>query len=132
MDPAAEAKLLRLLGLGVRGRGAVVGVDRVREAAQKGTLALAVVAPDASRHSLDKVLPLLAAKRVTVIEGPGATALGHAVGRETTAADWTHRIDVGDVTTATIDLAKDNVQFGLRAVDRQGLRSPVAFPRLAS
>ncbi|MFG2004615.1 M20/M25/M40 family metallo-hydrolase [Spirillospora sp. NPDC048911] len=54
------------------------------------------------------------------------------VWRETTAADWTHRIDVGDVTTATIDLAKDNVQFGLRAVDRQGLRSPVAFPRLAS
>ena len=86
MNPAAEAKLLRLLGLGVRGRGAVVGVDRVREAAAKGTLALAVVAPDASRHSLDKVLPLLAAKRVTVIEGPGAAALGHAVGRETTAA----------------------------------------------
>ncbi|GAA2595877.1 M20/M25/M40 family metallo-hydrolase [Actinomadura fulvescens] len=54
------------------------------------------------------------------------------VWRETTAADWTHRIDVGDVTTATIDLAKDNVQFGLRAVDRRGLRSPVAFPRLAS
>ena len=86
MEPAAEAKLLRLLGLGVRGRGAVVGVERVREAASKGTLALAVVAPDVSRHSLDKVLPLLAAKRVPVVEGPGAEALGHAVGRETTAA----------------------------------------------
>ena len=85
MDPAAEAKMLRLLGLGVRGRGAVVGVERVREAAAKGTLALAVVAPDVSQHSLDKVLPLLAAKRVTVIEGPGSVALGHAVGRETTA-----------------------------------------------
>jgi ribosomal protein L7Ae-like RNA K-turn-binding protein len=85
MIPAAEAKLLRLLGLGVRGRGAVVGVERVREAATKGTLVLAVVAPDVSRHSLDKVLPLLAAKRVTVVEGPSAATLGHAVGRETTA-----------------------------------------------
>jgi ribosomal protein L7Ae-like RNA K-turn-binding protein len=86
MDPAAEAKLLRLLGLGVRGRGAVVGVERVREAAVKGTLSLAVIAPDASRHSLDKVVPLLAAKRVAVVEGPGAEALGHAVGRQATAA----------------------------------------------
>jgi peptidase M28-like protein len=48
--------------------------------------------------------------------------------RETTAADWTHRIDVGDVTSVTIDLSKDNVQFGIRAVDRDGHRSPVAFP----
>jgi ribosomal protein L7Ae-like RNA K-turn-binding protein len=86
MDAATETKLLRLLGLGVRGRGATVGVERVREAAARGTLALVVVAPDASRHSLDKVLPLLAAKRVTVVEGPGAEVLGHAVGRQTTAA----------------------------------------------
>ena len=26
------------------------------------------------------------------------------------------------------DLSKDNVQFGVRAVDRDGYRSPVAFP----
>jgi hypothetical protein len=50
------------------------------------------------------------------------------VWRETTAPEWTHRIDVGDVTTVTIDLAKDNVQFGIRAVDRDGHHSPVAFP----
>lgn len=86
MDEATWTKVLRLLGLGVRSRGAVVGVERVREAASKGTLVLAVVAPDASHHSLDKVLPLLAAKRVMVIEGPGAEVLGRAVGRETTAA----------------------------------------------
>jgi Zn-dependent M28 family amino/carboxypeptidase len=48
--------------------------------------------------------------------------------RETTAPDWTHVIPVGDVTTATIDLAKDNVHFGVRAVDRDGHRSPVAYP----
>ncbi len=50
------------------------------------------------------------------------------VWRETTAAEWTHVIPVGDVTSATVDLSKDNVFFGVRAVDRAGLRSPVAFP----
>jgi Zn-dependent M28 family amino/carboxypeptidase len=50
------------------------------------------------------------------------------VWRESTAPDWTHVIPVGDVTTATIDLSKDNVQFGVRAVDTDGHRSPVAAP----
>jgi hypothetical protein len=50
------------------------------------------------------------------------------VWRPTTEADWTMVIPVGDVTTATVDLSKDNVFFGVRAVDRDGHRSPVAFP----
>ena len=79
-------RVLGLLGLGVRGRRAVVGVENVREAAKRGKLVLAVVAPDASRHSLAKVTPLLEAKRVRIIEGPGATQLGGAVGRDSTAA----------------------------------------------
>jgi hypothetical protein len=37
-------------------------------------------------------------------------------------------IDAGDVTTITVDLSKDNVMSGVRAVDRHGHRSPVAFP----
>lgn len=49
--------------------------------------------------------------------------------RETTDPDWTNVVDVGDVTSATIDLSKDNVQFGVRAVDVHGRRSPVAFPQ---
>ncbi|HEV7899204.1 MAG TPA: M20/M25/M40 family metallo-hydrolase [Planosporangium sp.] len=51
------------------------------------------------------------------------------VWRETTLPNWTHVIGVGDVTSATIDLSKDNVQFGVRAVDRDGHRSPVASPQ---
>lgn len=78
--------MLGLLGLGVRGGGAVVGVEQVRDAARRGKLTLAVVAPDASRHSIAKVKPLLEAKRVRIIEGPTATQLGAAVGRESTAA----------------------------------------------
>jgi Peptidase family M28 len=50
------------------------------------------------------------------------------VWRETTAPDWEHVIEVGTATTVTIDLAKDNVMFGVRAVDGAGHRSPVAFP----
>jgi hypothetical protein len=49
--------------------------------------------------------------------------------RETTTPDWTSAIDVGNVTTVTLDISKDNVQFGLRAVDQDGNRSPVAFPQ---
>jgi len=52
--------------------------------------------------------------------------------RETTAADWTSAIDVGNVTTITLDISKDNVQFGVRAVDQAGHRSPVAFPAVAA
>jgi Zn-dependent M28 family amino/carboxypeptidase len=51
------------------------------------------------------------------------------VWRETTAPDWTNVIGVGDVTSVTIDLSKDNVFFGVRAVDRAGHRSPVASPQ---
>lgn len=49
------------------------------------------------------------------------------VWRETTAADWQHARDVGNVTEATIDESKDNVFFGVRAYDRDGYKSPVAF-----
>jgi ribosomal protein L7Ae-like RNA K-turn-binding protein len=82
----AERRVLGLIGLGIRARNAVVGVEQVRMAARKGTLALAVVAPDASAHSLKKLLPLLRATGVRVVQGPGAAALGSVAGRETTAA----------------------------------------------
>ena len=80
-----QAKLLRLVGLGVRGRGAVVGVEQVREGAKKDKVAFAVVATDASRHSIDKIVPLLKARRVRFVEVPSAAELGAAVGRESTA-----------------------------------------------
>src|SRR3978361_1023697 len=85
LSPDAHSRLLRLIGLGVRGRGAVVGVERVREGAKKNKVAFAIVAMDASRHSLDKVIPLLNARRVRFVEVPSAAELGGACGRETTA-----------------------------------------------
>jgi hypothetical protein len=49
--------------------------------------------------------------------------------RETTSPDWTTAVGVGNVTTVTLDIAKDNIQFGLRAIDKSGHRSPAAFPQ---
>ena len=85
MDDAAHGRLLRLVGLGLRARGAVVGVERVREGVKKNKVAFAIVAADASRNSLDKIVPLLNARRVRFVEVPSAAELGGAVGRETTA-----------------------------------------------
>jgi ribosomal protein L7Ae-like RNA K-turn-binding protein len=101
-------RILRLLGLGIRGRGAVVGVERVRESARTGKLAFAVIAADASRNSLDKLLPLLRARRINFIEVPSAVALGAAAGRDQTAA----------IGILDRDLAK-----GIRALTRPAART---------
>ncbi len=77
-------QVLRLVGLGVRSRGALVGVERVREAARRGKVLLALLATDASKHSVSKVVPLLAARRVRVVSAVPAADLGRAVGREQT------------------------------------------------
>jgi len=61
-------------------------VEQVRVEAKKGTLKLAVVAHDVSRHSRDKVIPLLKAKGIDIIEVLSADELGAACGREQTAA----------------------------------------------
>jgi hypothetical protein len=52
--------------------------------------------------------------------------------RETTAPDWEHVLTAGNVATVTIDLSKDNVFFGVRAVDSSGNRSPAAAPQPSS
>jgi ribosomal protein L7Ae-like RNA K-turn-binding protein len=80
-----ERRLLGLLGLGFRGRLAVVGVEQVRVAAQRGALKLAIVAVDAAANSVKKVVPLLEAKRIPFVTGPTAATLGAALGRRPTA-----------------------------------------------
>lgn len=55
------------------------------------------------------------------------------VWRDTTEAIWTHSQVVGNVTTFTMKgMSKDNYFFGVRAVDKQGNRSPVTYPRPAA
>jgi ribosomal protein L7Ae-like RNA K-turn-binding protein len=79
------AKTLRLVGLGARGGLVVVGVEQVRKGVMAGKVRLAVVAADVSHNSRDKIVPLLTARGISMIETASAIALGEAVGRETTA-----------------------------------------------
>jgi ribosomal protein L7Ae-like RNA K-turn-binding protein len=85
VDEAQQKRVLGLLGLGVRGRLALVGVDRVREAVKRGLVRVAVVAADASAHSRQKVDGLLAGRRVPTLEVGTAAALGQVAGKEATA-----------------------------------------------
>ncbi|MBX3300036.1 MAG: M20/M25/M40 family metallo-hydrolase [Acidobacteria bacterium] len=52
------------------------------------------------------------------------------VWRDTTAAEWTGSRSVGNVTTYTMaGMSKDNFFFGVRAVDKEGNKSQVVYPR---
>jgi hypothetical protein len=52
------------------------------------------------------------------------------VWRDTTAPVWTNSKAVGNVTTFTMKgMSKDNYFFGVRAIDRDGNRSAVVYPK---
>jgi hypothetical protein len=54
------------------------------------------------------------------------------VWRDTTEAVWTNSRPVGNVNTYTMKgMSKDNYFFGVRAVDKEGNRSPVSYPHPA-
>jgi hypothetical protein len=59
---------------------------------------------------------------------PESDVVGYeVVWRDSTEPLWTHARQVGNVTDYTIaGLNKDDVQVGVRAIDREGNRSPVA------
>ena len=60
---------------------------------------------------------------------PGPDVAGYEiVWRATTASEWEHQRRVGNVTSATLDISKDNVFFGVRSVDGAGRHSPAVFP----
>jgi hypothetical protein len=52
------------------------------------------------------------------------------VWRDTTAATWTNSRSIGNMLTYTMKgMSKDNYFFGVRAVDKEGNRSFVTYPR---
>jgi ribosomal protein L7Ae-like RNA K-turn-binding protein len=109
-----QERLLRLVGLGVRGRGAVVGIERVRDAARSGKLAVAIIAADASHHSLDKIVPLLEARGINFLDFPSAARLGAAVGRDQTAA-------VGILDRSLAKGIRDLVRVGPQESQQEGV-----------
>ncbi|MFJ6659612.1 M20/M25/M40 family metallo-hydrolase [Streptomyces sp. NPDC091377] len=86
-------------------------------------------APDAPRDARIVTANLTNSTELTWRRGTEPDLTGYEiVRRETTSPEWTHVVPVGDVTRQVIDLSKDNVFFGVRAVNRAGLKSPVTFP----
>ena len=53
------------------------------------------------------------------------------VWRDTTSPRWQHSQAVGRVTSYTMKLSKDNFIFGVRAVSKDGHRSPAVYPKPA-
>ncbi len=52
------------------------------------------------------------------------------VWRDTTSPFWTNSLFVGNVTNYTAkEMSKDNYFFGIRAVDKNGNKSPVVYPK---
>ncbi len=86
-------------------------------------------APSTPRNVLIDTAALTNQSTLRWTPGTEADLAGYEiVWRDSTAPDWTHVIPVGKVATATVDISKDNVQFGVRAVDTAGHRSPAASP----
>jgi len=66
---------------------------------------------------------------ITWEASPDGRATGYeVVWRPTTAPEWENVESVGDVHMAVVKRSKDNVIFGVRAVDRQGHRSLPVVP----
>ncbi|KAG6825937.1 hypothetical protein H0H92_001806 [Tricholoma furcatifolium] len=59
---------------------------------------------------------------------PAADGGYEIVWRSSDEPSWSHVIPVGIVSSATVLLSKDNVDFGVRAVGKNGFRSPAAYP----
>ncbi|MFI5087849.1 MAG: M20/M25/M40 family metallo-hydrolase, partial [Terriglobales bacterium] len=59
----------------------------------------------------------------------GRAARYEVLWRATTSADWEHLVPASGLKETTVSVSKDNVVFGVRAVDAQGHRSLVVLPR---
>lgn len=95
-------------------------------AAALATLALAPAAPSGVKVRTDK---LVNDSTLVWQANPEPDLAGYRiVWRETTAAGWQGSKFVGNVTEATVNLSKDNVFFGVQAVDKDGNVSPATYP----
>lgn len=85
----------------------------------------AAPAPPANVHLLVKNL-----ENDTTLTWEGSPgAAGYQVGwRATSSQEWEHVENVGKVTRATLKISKDNVIFGVQAVDAAGHRSLAVMP----
>ena len=107
--------------------GYVAQVARVNAAA----LATLALAPSVPRDVEMETLRLEGDTTLRWARNPEPDVAGYRiVWRATTAAEWQHSKDVGNVTRATLEgVSKDDFSFGLQAYDKDGYVSPAAYPR---
>jgi hypothetical protein len=87
----------------------------------------AAPAPPANVHLLTKDLEN--DSTLTWEAAPGGLATAYeVVWRATTSPEWEHAQNVGNAIRATMKMSKDNVIFGVRAVDGAGHRSLAIVP----
>lgn len=108
-----------------------VDFDYVAHVARLNAATLASLAsapsPPANVHLRTKDLENDSTLTWTIPEGSLATSC-EILWRGTGSPDWEHVQKFGDVTSATLNLSKDNVIFAVRAVDRDGHRSLAVVP----
>ena len=101
----------------------VAGVARLN-AATLASLASAPPPPSnvklvTSKLDNDSTLKWSASPRASAYE---------VIWRASTSPEWEHSQNVGNETTATLKISKDNVIFGVRAIDNEGHRSLPVVP----
>ena len=109
-----------------------VDYDYVRNVARVNAAALVALADGPADPTGVKIIlsPLSPDTTLTWNANTDSDLAGYEiVYRDTTDPQWSHVIKVGNVTSYTITgLTKDNYEFGVRAVDTDGNRSPAVFP----
>jgi hypothetical protein len=106
-----------------------VDFDYVARVGRLNALTLAALAAAPAPPAAVKVVTTDLDNNTTLKWGASEGASGYeVVWRETSAPNWEHVKSVGDTTTTTLDISKDNVIFAVRAVDKAGHRSLPVVP----
>jgi Peptidase family M28 len=106
-----------------------VDFDYVARVGRLNALALAAMAAAPAPPAEPKLVASKLDNDSTLKWRPSSGASGYEVlWRATTAPTWEHVQSVGDTTTTTLQLSKDNVIFAVRAVDKAGHRSLPVVP----
>jgi hypothetical protein len=106
-----------------------VNFDYVANVARLNAATLASLASAPAPPSNVRLVTVTLENDSTLKWAPSHGAAAYeVVWRATSAPEWEHAQRVGNLTTATIQLSKDNVIFAVRAVDNEGHRSLPVVP----
>ena len=106
-----------------------VDFDYVAQVARLNAATLASLASGPAAPSHVRLMTARLENDSTLKWEPSHAASAYEVAwRDTSSPEWQHAKNVGDSTTVTLPLSKDNVIFAVRALDKMGHRSVAAVP----